>query len=423
MRALVVAMACVFFAAGTPAVGAEPRGEDPALSLREAIARARLHHPSLRASRLLLDQAQAAARSAEAEKGPRLTLTSALSGSGQGEKAPQGGWDTKLAVSQPLFDAFKAQDALQLASLLRLKAESDLAASDLALQYDVSRFYLEALRAQAQVSAAQLDIARARSQVGVAKARLRGGAGTELDVLQVEALLASAQDRRLQAQATHEAALNALEALVGQAPQSLRPDPGTALLLVTVDGAGASAALLQRPDLRTLEINRRIQELTAVQRSRAKLPTLEAGGNVGASPFGGASYGVTGTLSWGVFDAGRLDGPIAQARLEAERAAALLEAGRLSAILEIRRAQAALRTSEERVELTGQQQAASARALQLSLLRFERGVGTSLETLQALTSLNQAQSAAIAAKFDDYAARLKLTQALGLPVEAMLASE
>jgi outer membrane protein TolC len=215
--------------------------------------------------------------------------------------------------------------------------------------------------------------------------------------------------------------MSGLLALMGVEPVRLSLD--TAFIPLEVDEASVSAALLKRPELRVLDLNRALQELTALQRSRAKLPTFEAGGNVTASPFGAASYGVTGTLSWPLLDSGRLDGPIDQARLEAGRAAALRDAGRLSAALEIRRAQATLRTSEERVKLADQQRSAATRALQLARLRFERGVGTSLEMLQALTSLNQAQTAAIAAKFDDEAARLKLAQALALPVESLLAAE
>ncbi|MNT92260.1 hypothetical protein D3C72_2335130 [compost metagenome] len=52
-------------------------------------------------------------------------------------------------------------------------------------------------------------------------------------------------------------------------------------------------------------------------------------------------------------------------------------------------------------------------------MRFERGVGTNLEMIQALTALNQAQSAAIAARFDGFAAQLKVAQALAMPVEVL----
>lgn len=396
--------------------------EPPTLALRDAIALARRNSPTLQASRVALAQAQTSQRAAEAERGPRLALSSALSRSGQGAGTPfgQGAWDTKLALSQRVFDAFLVHDALQQASLARQKAEAEFEAVDLTLQYDVARTYLDLLRAQAQEAASRVDMEQARAQQEVAKVRLKGGVSTELDVLQVQALVAGAEDRRLQAQASREAAQLALSTLLAQPIETIRPDARTAFRPLSTDAASASSALGQRPELRALDLARQLQVLSATQRSRAKLPTVEAAGNVAASPYSGGSYGVTGTLSWTLLDSGRIDAQVLQAEQDAARSGALLEAGRLAATLEISRAQAALQTVHGRIQLTQQQLTASNRALQLARLRFERGVGTNLEMIQALTALNQAQSAVIAAKFDEFAAQLKMTQALALPVDVLL---
>ncbi|MNY19485.1 Outer membrane efflux protein [compost metagenome] len=264
-----------------------------------------------------------------------------------------------------------------------------------------------------------MDIQQAKAQLEVARMRLRGGVSTELDVLQVQALVASAEDRRLQAIATLDAAQLAFATLLGQPGQSIRPDAKAILLPLAMAPASASSALTQRPELRALDVGRQLQELIVRQRSRAKLPTIEAAGSLGASPYGGVSYGVTGTMSWNLLDSGRLGAQIQQAEHDAARAAALLDAARLSATLEIQRAQASWHAFQGRTQLTQQQLAAANRALELARMRFERGVGTNLEMIQALTALNQAQSAAIAARFDGFAAQLKVAQALAMPVEVL----
>ncbi|MBO9542538.1 TolC family protein [bacterium] len=413
---LVCCLLVVLGSAGGPAIALE--GE---LSLREAIAHARSFSPTLKAGKLLIAQTEASQRGAEAERWPRLLLSSALSQTGKdtGVAFAQGAWDTKLSLNQRLFDAFLAQDAQQQTALARRRAEAEFEAADLALQYEVARTYFDVLRAQALEAASRVDIQQAKAQLEVAKMRLKGGVSTELDVLQVQALVASAEDRRLQAQATLDAAQLAFATLLGQSGTSIHPDAKAVLLPLEMPPASASSALTQRPELRALDVGRQLQELVVRQRSRAKLPTLEAAGNLGASPYGGASYGVTGTLSWTLLDSGRIGAQVQQAEQDAARAAAILDAGRLSATLDIQRAQAALHAFQGRTQLTQQQLAAANRALQLARMRFERGVGTNLEMIQALTALNQAQSAAIAAKFDGFAAQLKLAQALALPVEAL----
>ncbi|HEY9856294.1 MAG TPA: TolC family protein, partial [Stenomitos sp.] len=130
---------------------------------------------------------------------------------------------------------------------------------------------------------------------------------------------------------------------------------------------------------------------------------------------------VIGTLTWKLLDSGRQAAQVDQARLEAERVALTLQARQEAATLDLETARAALLSSEERIRLTRDQLATAQEALHLARLRFEGGVGTSLEVIQALTALNQAQTAAIAARFDQAMAVLKLGQVLATPVAALLA--
>lgn len=401
-----------------------PARAQAALTLDEAIAQARAFSPLLRASRIGLDQADAARRGAEADRWPAINLSSSLSRAGQGSGIMTGGnaWNTKLALTQPVFDAWRVDDALDQAAIAREKASFELASADLDLQYEVARAFFDVLRTRALEQAATFDTTQAQAQVDLARTRMRLKVGTQLDVLQAQSVLASARDRHLQSQTAVTTALLRLETDLGAPVQLPLAEPATLAVVPEGHPASPSVALAGRPDLQALEAARRAQEVTARQRSRGMTPSFDAGGNVEQTLAGATNLTVIGTLTWKLLDSGRQSAQVDQARLEADRAAAILQARQQAALLDLASAREALRSSEARIRLTQGQLATAQEALHLAKLRFEGGVGTSLEVIQALTAFNQAQTAAIAARFDRAAAVLKLGQVKAVPVAALLDS-
>lgn len=395
--------------------------EQTLLSLRDAIATARRANPTLLASRLALTQAKMNRQVAEKDRGPNLGIQSDLIRSGTGSALNPTAWNSKVTLSQSLFDAHKVEDELSQAALSRDKAEADRDGIDLDLQYEVARAYMEVLRTQALEAASETDVKQAKAQEEIANLRLQGHIGTMLEVLQARSLVAGAEDRRLQAIATMDITRLALESDLGESLGARTPDEKTTFLPLSSSGASMSTLLAVRPELRSLEATRRIQNLTVTQKSRAKLPTLTAYGNVTGSPFAAPTYGATGTALWTLFDSGRLDIQIEQARLDAARASALLDAGKKAATFDLMSDLKALERSQKRIPLTQEQLDAANQALELARLRYGRGVGTSLEMIQAVTTLNQSETAAITARFDEFTALLKMGRAMALPVDSLIA--
>jgi NodT family efflux transporter outer membrane factor (OMF) lipoprotein len=278
---------------------------------------------------------------------------------------------------------------------------------------------------------ARLDIARRQVKTQedlLSKVRLLEGKGlaAELQVRQAEGALA--QDRAaVPALVTAlDSAMNALDVMLGSLPGTHRAElaePGAIPSAPRIADSGSPAELLRRrPDLivaerRLAASNARIGVAVAEY-----YPKFSLGGLVGSATsvssgnlFGSGADQAAGVLGlrWRLFDFGRIDAQIGQAK---GRRAEMLAAYRLAALRateDVEDALSALVKREEQAAVLAQGVDSLGRARAASFAAYQGGIVSLIEVLQADENLLRAADARAQAQTESARAAVAAFRALG----------
>jgi outer membrane protein TolC len=324
------------------------------------------------------------------------------------------GIDTSLTVSQLIFDqsatantVANASDQVAIGHLAVMQAEQQ------ALE-NTAVAYVEVLRAESLQAVASDAVSQARTQLRFGEVRLKAGAGTRADVLQLQARLAQSDDAWLQAQnavaLSRLALANAMNAPLadGQAlaavSRPVRPP------VYDTDFPGAMA---RRPDVRSQRMRLGVAERAVAIEQAGLWPAVNATGRATQRNLMQAGVQAGVEMTWPLYDGSR-----ARQRTEAARHALAAEQVQLEVVrqvadLEIR--QADLRRREAQARRTTVQRAVTAaqEAYRIVVRRFELGLATVVEVADAQTTLTRARQDEIRAAYDLLAADVRLRRALG----------
>lgn len=294
-------------------------------------------------------------------------------------------------LEQPLFDpGVKYARTVSVQERERRDLLLDQEREDVA--FAVFRAYIQVRTAMATVAAAEQEIADTTENLRVARTRGKEGTGLRSDELRAETALAEAEQRRISAGNSLELARLRLAVEMGEEPGTTFATeplaPGRIFLHDPEDSAGTAGAG-GRFDL---EAMRKLAEKgdTGVDAAKGSyLPTLYATAgyqmNSRDLPFGrdndAWSAGVT--LRWELFDGLRRHREIQSARAERNAAYEMLEQSRKAAELQLREAVLGRAESGKRLEVARASVSAAEEGTRLIRMRFENGLATMAELLDA----------------------------------------
>ncbi len=314
--------------------------------------------------------------------------------------SPINDYQTSLGVEQVLF-APQAVIGLRIANNETEARGSDLARSRDEAAYRAVEAYVGVQASAAFINAAGQALDDAREARRVAGLRLDTGMGLQADVLRTDAAIKDAEERMVRASAMNSNAKLALGLALGlDGPVDIAgpvaPHP--------VDKLDAYVAqVAQRPDLKAEAIRVKGAELsTGLARSRF-LPTLGLSGtyqmNDHETAFGdeGKSFMVGVALRWDLLNGGSRLGELKAARERAAEAASRLDSAQHEAEFRVREAYSNVNVSASAVELEQSREALSAEARRLVMTRYENGLSTLSELLDAQAALDGAR-ASVASK-------------------------
>ncbi|MFC0574277.1 efflux transporter outer membrane subunit [Paraburkholderia solisilvae] len=301
-------------------------------------------------------------------------------------------------------------------------AKADLASTQLSLEIELARSYLDLRGDDQQIQVLDDTIDAYQKALELTRKRHDGGVAAELDVARATTQLSFAQSELTQAQAKRALLEHAIAALVGASASDFAIAPSVAPVALPAIPVGVPSALLQRrPDVAAAE--RRIAAANSevgVARS-AYFPslTLSAQGGFQSSIYADllslpSSYWAIGpTLATYLFDGGKR-----RARVEAEKAGTAEAGERYRSVV-----LASFRQVEDDLSLLTQlgtataqvQQAADSAGLSvnLALSRYRQGVVSYLEVVDAQTAALTAQRSAIEIRTRQLDANVDLIRALG----------
>jgi outer membrane protein, multidrug efflux system len=314
-------------------------------------------------------------------------------------------------------------------------AKADLLASEAAretvritLAADVAKgwFSLRALDAQAE--ATRRALALRKEGLALQKKRFDGGLISEYDYRQLEAETAAARAQLPPLEREREVQEAALAVLIGRTPREIfeknisrvQGEQGAPLPAVVPSGL-PSELLLRRPDLveaeqRLIAANARV----AVARA-AMFPSIQLTGFLGseAQALGALFSGPAGiwqlaaALAAPIFAGGRLEAQVAGAQAREQQALAGYQGAIQNAFREVRAALAAQTRARESFDAESARAAALEATLRLARLRYDNGLVSQLELIDAQRNLLAAQIARQEALRAQRAAVADLFKALG----------
>lgn len=296
-------------------------------------------------------------------------------------------------------------------------------ATVLTLVSSVATSYLQMLELDQERTIAEQTLSSRKATLELARARFSQGLTSELDVRQFEAQVAApavtlAQTERAIANAEHN-----LNVLVGETPAII--PRGAALVdaarALRVPDSIPAQLVARRPDVEQAERAYAAATARIGQANAARLPTIAIVGSLGSQAgvpnnlFGTQThvYQLGAAISFPLFDNGRLASLSAAARARAEQARASYEGVALNALREADDALAAVRSARDQAVAQSTQANALRQALDLAELRYQAGLASYLDLLDAQRSLFQAELALSQAQLNELTAAVQLYRALG----------
>lgn len=301
----------------------------------------------LQAAMARVEQARAQARQAGAQRLPSLTLDGSVTREHQSLESPLGtvaralpGYNRNMTIydigagASWELDLFGGlQRSAQAAGALAQAAEAQRDGVRVSIVAEAADAYFRVRAAQRRLAIAEDQISTDARLVEIVRLRLKDGLATAREMAQSEALLAQARTTLPPLRIERETQLNRLDVLMGAAPGTYARRMSAAtqdddlharpLAIPTIGDASAPADLLRRrPDVIAAE-----RQLAASnERIGASLaeyyPKLSLSGVLGFDTLAGGRVPSAATfqplaalgLRWRLFDFGKIDAEVAQAR-------------------------------------------------------------------------------------------------------------
>jgi len=306
------------------------------------------------------------------------------------------------------------------AALLASRYSRDVVEMTLASAIAQSYFALRSLDAQVAVLDASIRVRQ--DSLEIARARLKSGLASELDVYQAEGALADALVQRRDAQRARGLVEHQLAQLTGRLDLRLAAGDLFALPLPPLPPPGLPSALLERrPDIRQAE-EALVAQNALIGVARAQMfPTISLTASAGAQSAelgdiltrSASIWTIGANITAPIFDAGRRQARVDQATARREQAVAGYQRAIESGFREVADALVNVReTGDSEAELARRLDAAR-KALALSQVRYESGYSPYLEVLDAQRTANDAELAFVRNRQARLAFSVDLMKALG----------
>jgi multidrug efflux system outer membrane protein len=405
--------------------------------LQQLISAALDNNRDLRAAVLRIEEARAQYNVQSADLLPNLNASAGVTRgktpaflSSNGASTIGKRYDVGISVSSFELDFFGRVKSLNDAALASyLATEEARQAAQIALVSQVAQaYYTERAYAEQYALAQQTYEARARTYK-LTQQRAEAGASSRLDLRLNETLMETARASALTLARQRAQADNALTLLVGQAPAGggTAANAGAMPNDAQIDSFSAlptglpSDLLTRRPDIRAAEQRLKAANASIGAARAAFFPRISLTAAVGSSSpalhglfdSGSGSWSFAPQLTLPIFDAGRNSANLTLTEVRKNLAVADYEKTIQTAFREVADALAARDYLGDQVSAQRAVQEAQADRLKLLQLRFDNGVASSLDVLDAQRELFSAEQSLVQARLLRTTTAIDLYRTLG----------
>ncbi|MEJ5252668.1 MAG: TolC family protein [Chthonomonadetes bacterium] len=302
-----------------------------------------------------------------------------------------------LVFSLPVYTSGRIENAIKAASL-GVQASDSLSrakANEVALQ--VTRAYLQAVLAQEVVKVQQQVLEVVEAHLKQAEMLYQQGIVAQYDVLRARAELASQQKRLTDAQNQYALAMSLLLSLLNL-PQEQKITLSTPLRELVYSGTyedTLKSATETSHEIKALQAKTRALQALALSAEAEAKPQVLFSVNLetltedlsAIEPHASLTIGVR----WNLFDAGYAKAVAREHRETAERTRIDQQRLENALALRIKQAMFEMESAQQGLKAAQRSVEASQESLRLAQRRFETGVGTSVEILDAILAVSQAK--------------------------------
>jgi len=251
---------------------------------------------------------------------------------------------------------------------------------------EVVRNYIDLRTTQRRLVLARGNVATQQDTLALAESRFRAGLTSELDVARAKANVETTRSQIPSFEASERRSMHALAVLLGRSPGVLIEELATFSPIPVVNDTlttGVPSELLRRrPDLRASERSLAGQTARIGVATGDLFPRFLLGGSVGwnASKFASlydassVAYSVGPSVTWNVFDYGRIRANIRAQSARAEALLAQYERNVIGAFQEVEDALVSYSRERVRQEALSNAVAAGQRAVELSSELYKQGL-------------------------------------------------
>jgi outer membrane protein TolC len=421
------------------------------ISLKEAIALAERNNRTLEQSRIQLEQSRSRLTEANADRYPSVFVEGDLnrsksSGTELNRRAQLNrleGTIGRAAALEQLKDADDPQTTLSFSANVQYSlftsgrrnatiktAEKQIRLSELEVErvlaqtrFDVSNDYYDLQDADEQIITTTAAVTSATSNLKDANAQFEAGLGTKFDVLRAQVQLANNQQQLNGAVASRDVRRRQLAQRL-----SLRESVGVRAS-DPVKEAGTwqwtreetiVRAYKNRAELEQQLVQRDISEQQKKLALSALGPTVTLGyrgdlTDVFEDSLGvafGSGYTISAQARWSLFDGGRARAQAAREDKNKELAESRFAEARNSIRFEVERAYTTLVSNQSSIKTTEIAVSQAEEALRLAILRFQAGVGTQTDRINAEADLTRSRGNRTSAIIGYNRALAQLTRAV-----------
>ncbi len=392
------------------------------ISLQQAIELAERSNTTLREQRLILDSSRAALREAQSANFPTLNfqagLSNAQSASGQLSEEErrrnnlsslfqQGNQDEaatnltgSLTLNYNLFTSGQRPAQIRAAERQARASELQVETTLQQLRLDVTSAYYDLQEADESVRINESAVRNAQASLDDAKSLERAGLGTRFDVLRSEVQKADALQRLTNAKSQQQIARRTLANRLNIAPTLDLAAADPVVLAGTWDPSVEDTIVLafkNRSELEEQLVRREAAKFLRKVEMSALGPRLSLAAQYNVldsydDSLGLADgYSLSANIQWSLFDGGQARARAAQRDVEAQVAETRFSRLRGDVRFQVEQAYSSLRSNFENIQTTTTALEQAKEALRLARLRFQAGVGTQTDVINAETDLTRAE--------------------------------
>lgn len=400
------------------------------LTLDQAVQLALTNNPSGKIAVFDYEAAKGALTAARSFRWPTISATHrdsrTLSAPSKVEPNPTAtdNYSNSVSLSWILWSGNKIESQISQAKLSLDSSQWGIAAARQLLKYNATDAYFKFMGARDAVKLAQESVVRLERYLQDVKLQFDVGVVAKVDVLRSEVELAKAKQTLIEAQNLYDLAMANLNNVMGlPLTTELRVKGDLSYSKFEQDlAACVDLALRQRPEIfQYTDAAKSAQEGITVARA-GYLPSVSAtytNGWYNTNFPGGNNYNWTVYLStsWTFLDSGLTAGNVKKAVETYHKAQEQLRQTIDSVQLDVRSTYLNMKSAEQSIQTSSAAVGLAEEDYGIKVIRYQAGVGTNLDVLDAQVALTTAKNNYLKAMYDYNIYRSKLDKSMGMPVK------